>query len=185
MKPICYDSFPRSGSHFLAACLNKSFPNNNFLWGKHDIRFLSIPTMTTVIRNPIDSISSLAVMDSQENNIQYMLDTIRLNSEWLSNTLENFNNINIILFEDLINNTETVVKNIQTYYNIDILVDYNYKDILPSLVSENDVRNAYAPYEKKMGYNKIAKDNLLSNTDSLEKVLSMYQEIKDHVNAKI
>ena len=185
MKPICYDSFPRSGSHFLAACLNKSFPNNNFLWGKHDIRFLSIPTMTTVIRNPIDSISSLAVMDSQENNIDYLLEKIKLNYEWLDNTLQNFNNINIVLFEELTGNTEAVVKDIQKYYNINTLVDYKYESILPNLVSEDDIRNSYAPYEKKMGYNKIAKDNLLSNADSLEKVLSMYQEIKDHVNAKI
>ena len=178
MGLIYYDSFPRSGSHFLISCLNKAFPSNTLVWGRHDIRFLSIPNMTTVVRNPIDSISSLAVMNSEEHNFEYLLTAIKLNLEWLTTTLENFTNINIILFDDLINNTPTTIETIQKHYNLNEIASNDYANILSNLVSDTDVRNAYAPHVQKEMHNKIAKQNLLLNTKDLTDVMAVYQEIK-------
>lgn len=138
MKFIYVNSYPRSGSTFLVNVMNSLYgfwDNNNAglsynILKEHFQQSLlcTIPDtiQVTLIRDPLDAICSYTLKDigdyikvpnpDSDDLSAYLNGKINLYNLYLTNAMSNKDNLTIIDFEYLINNTEEVVSKINSMF---------------------------------------------------------------------
>jgi len=122
---IMIDAAPRSANRWLGTVLNKAFPSAFMRWGyqyPHNPKTFEVSkdnfdVIATIIRNPIDSIASSIVFNGLNTNDD-ILKRIDILIEFLNKTELNRESIDIFSFEDVTNNTESIIEYVGIKLNI-------------------------------------------------------------------
>lgn len=137
----------------------------------------------TIVRNPIDSVSSFAALDKKIKNINFFENiNIKLS---LERKLKNYNdffnlikfdtNSILINFDNLISNPQKVLENIADTFNIEIKNKFNIDQTNKILIFvENQKPNFYITSKNKIAYKTIY--NKISTVNSLDTALSIYND---------
>jgi len=145
---LCVNSFPRTGNTYLQQSIELFIKKNNlnhisFNSHTHDHLLLlnNNISQVTVLRNPMDTITSLILMFINPNNsvdeifkeLDYLIDEeLKLYMLFLSN-INDYDYLAVLKFDDLINsNINEIIYKIFNYLNIDINNE-------PILITENDI----------------------------------------------
>lgn len=113
MARLVWDTFPKSGSAWLAATLRTAFPESEIVWGNHRITTLKKEeNVITCIRQPQDCIPSYMIFFGHDNPSRGL--------DWycrfMQGTLESKDRIYISLFEKLIKDPYGEMLNYQTKF---------------------------------------------------------------------
>jgi hypothetical protein len=182
---ILLDSAPRSGNQFLNEIVYAAFPTIHQQWGAncipHNIESFELyedfDLIVAVVRNPIDSIaSSMLVFDA--------IDEEKIN-EQINSTLnilkainKNKDKISIFLFEDVINNIDTVLLAISEKLKIQA-ESFDLNRVMSYLLEERNGKRYATPVNNN---EELANAKLLLNqpiyAESLNNCISVYNEIK-------
>jgi hypothetical protein len=184
---VMFDAPARSGNHLAVATLSDSFPSIKFYWGyprQHSPKSFFLPKekakhILTVLRNPLDSITSLLIVFNIQTN-EAILSNIDDNKKMLQSMLDNINNIHIASFEDLTNNTAKYISDVSKILET-TPVDLDY----------NDIKNKLQDYYLNGFYvspidNQIQKDNarelLVSNyKKEVDECIDLYKSLQQYV----
>lgn len=169
MERLIYDNFPRSGTNFLWASLCSAFPNSEIIWGGHRIESIrSGSNVITVIREPRECVPSWADFWQVGLPVEKYLDWY---CRFAEATVENFDRIFAVSFDELINNTN------------DSLLRYSKKFNLftPEVVSLSDVYSLLSDkpehLPRKKSENRLRLEKEVSDLQLLTVAEELYSQV--------
>ena len=128
MGRLVWDTYPKSGSAWLARTLDLAFPKSEIVWGQHRIATLSKEQkVITSIRNPQDCVASYMVFFNHYNP-DGLLDWY---SRFMQGTIESASRIFIARFEELTSNPSLVVNQYASMFSLPT----------PETITKNQVSN--------------------------------------------
>ena len=162
-------TFPRSGAHYFQ---NYVFQSTGYKIDKTHEPNKDVPVVT-VVRNPIDSISSMVGMLSQYNeelSIDVAVKKITENYEQFYRYFDNHADM-VFDYEDLIKSPEKVAKCFSLFAGINFN-EVDYKDDISDMPDKRHVKTSTSTYAYSS-----ARDLLLSGEVDLTNVNEMYQKL--------
>ena len=112
---LVYDTFPKSGTAWLGTALRHSFPNDEIAWtGHRRISLKKEENVITVIRNPLDTVSSGMVFFGYEDATK-VLDWY---SRFTQGIIESSNRIFIAKFEELTTDPNSIMTAYAKKFNL-------------------------------------------------------------------
>lgn len=116
MARLAWETFPRSGSMWLAQCLSRSYPTHQIIHGEHRRANLgAYANQITSVRNPLDCVSSWMLFTNRTTDAEPLL-------EWYIRFYDRLADrkglVFIATFEDLVSCPENVMQSYAQWFGL-------------------------------------------------------------------
>ena len=197
---IIINTPPRTGSHFLLKQLLLNFKiKDTEIYKTHEPElFKKQYKQISILRDPTDSLISVCAMyrfferipldtklnqDAILNKNKHQVQMVSLSThieylyDFLIELYDNFDNLLIFKFDNLINNTTDVLKTISNKYDIPMKENINISDDI-----FDNFDSKFLKTSKNIKHYSVIKDNINKHTEEIKKVYEIYNKCIEKLN---
>lgn len=167
MARLTWDTFPKSGSAWLARTLELCYPNDEVVWGGHrSTTFISSPNCITSVRHPKETVASYLSF-FQDNSVEPVVDWY---CRFIDRTIKYQDRIYVSRFEDLISNPLVEIDNYASMFGLHSPVPVTHEEITDS-VRATHANHLPSPRTEKREQAEI----LVANSPELSHAIELYE----------
>jgi len=168
MARLVWDTFPRSGSAWLAHTLRLSFPHSEIIWGGHRIATLRKESnVITCIRSPLNAVPS-ATLFFRKDNPEGMIDWY---CRFIEGAIKNSERIFISSFDEIIYNPSEVMSRYAKRFFIP-----HYVDVSPDEIKLETMKTHAENLPRPISKERIAMNHVVGKLPSMKRALALYDE---------